>query len=162
GLDNKFAAPWLAKCCWHLRPYMLVPGLSTPLLSASLRVPWSFVNGGSEPCRDIFPQPSSGASISACLFQSYPQCRWKSFGGVCQSLGWLALSVKTIELLPRSANCKRAQARCKAQMTGLVELARTLLRVDSSPSPVVPKVRKGLLIPTDQLAPVTILRSVYS
>ena len=61
-----------------------------------------------------------------------------------------------IELLPRSAYWMWADARCRAQITGWVALARTLANVASNPSPVRPKERNGLLIPTLQLAPVTI------
>ena len=63
-----------------------------------------------------------------------------------------------IELLPRSAYWMYADARCSAQITGWLALARTLANVLSSPSPVDPKARNGLLIPTLQLAPVTNLR----
>ena len=59
-----------------------------------------------------------------------------------------------IELLPRSAYWMYADARCSAQMTGVVALARTLANVLSNPSPVEPKARNGLLIPTLQYAPV--------
>src|ERR1700720_4331010 len=70
--------------------------------------------------------------------------------------GCSALSVRMIEDLPRSANWMWAEARCRAQITGSPALARTCASVLSSPSPVEPKVRNGLLMQTLQLAPVTI------
>jgi hypothetical protein len=63
-----------------------------------------------------------------------------------------------IEDLPRSAYWMYAEARCSAQITGWLALARTLARLFSSPSPVEPKARNGLLIAALQFAPVTILR----
>ena len=67
-----------------------------------------------------------------------------------------------IDDLPRSAYWMYADARCSAQMTGEVALARTLANVLSSPSPVDPKARNGLLIPTLQLAPVMNLREMLA
>ena len=60
-----------------------------------------------------------------------------------------------IELLPRSANWMCAEARCSAQITGWLALARTLASVLSSPSPVDPNRRNGLVMAALQLAPVT-------
>ena len=63
-----------------------------------------------------------------------------------------------IELLPRSAYWTYADAKCRAQITGGLALARTFSKVLSSPSPVDPNARNGLLMPTLQLAPVMNLR----
>ena len=67
-----------------------------------------------------------------------------------------------IELLPRSAYWMYADARCRAQITGELALARTFAKVLSNPSPVDPKARNGLLIPTLQLAPVMNLRETLA
>ena len=82
----------------------------------------------------------------------------RAAGFLSQSSGCSASSVRMIELLPRSAYWMYADARCSAQITGWLALARTLARVFSSPSPVDPKRRNGLLIPALQFAPVTNLR----
>ena len=67
-----------------------------------------------------------------------------------------------IDDLPRSAYWMYADAKCRAQITGELALARTFSKVVSSPSPVDPKERNGLVMPTLQLAPVTILRETLA
>src|SRR6266436_9261661 len=64
----------------------------------------------------------------------------------------------TIADLPLSVYVTRGHARCSTAMTGCEVLARTSARMPSSPSPLRPSCRKGLLMPGDQFTPVMTLR----
>src|SRR5262245_61222107 len=66
--------------------------------------------------------------------------------------------LSTIADLPRSMYCTWAEDRCTAQITGSRSLTRSSASMFSSPCPVLPKVRKGLLMATLQLTPATNLR----